>query len=77
MTFKESGKWSMIACTNGSMSTLGMDFIIDTVQKPNSQNRGFSWYIQKSILPEDYEHDRIEPLWKNPRKIEAKPNIEK
>jgi len=77
MTFKASGKWSMIACTNGSMSTLGMDFILDTLQKPNNQNRGFSWYVQKSILPVDYEHNRIKPLWKNPSKSEAKSNIEK
>jgi len=76
MTFKESSEWSMIACTNGQISTLSIDYIIDSLStpkiqnrstSPNTQNRGFSWYVQRSYLPVGYKHNKIEPLWKNPR----------
>jgi len=62
MTFKENGKWSMIACTNGQMSTLGIEFIIDSLLQPNIQHRGFSWYAQKSFLTTEYAHNKIKPL---------------
>lgn len=76
ITFKESSEWSMIACTNGQISTLGIDYIIDSLSttkiqnrstSPNTHNRGFSWYVQRSYLPDGYKHKHIEPLWKNPR----------
>ena len=81
MTFKESSEWSVIACTNGQISTIGIDYIIDSLSTPrtqnrstssNTQNRGFSWYVQRSYLPKGYKHNKIEPLWKNPRQIENK-----
>lgn len=69
MEFSEDRKFSLIAGTNGSVSSLTIDFLIDTLKTTQSQNRGFSWYVQKvSSNSTDQESAPIEPLWKNPRK---------
>lgn len=71
MEFHEDRKFSMIASTNGSTSSLTIDFVIDTLHNTNTVNRGFSWYVQQATHMtngDQREPPPVEPLWKNPRK---------
>jgi len=65
--FHKDRKFSMIACTNGSVSSLSINFVIDTLKSPNPSNRGFSWYVQQFSNIKSGQPP-VEPLWKNPRK---------
>lgn len=71
MEFREEQKFSLIAGTNGAISTLSVDFMIDTLHTTQTNYRGFSWYVQsvRGLRNKDTgEHPPVEPLWKNPRR---------
>ena len=72
MKFHEDRKFSMIACTNGTASSLSIDFKIDSLRTSNPSRRGFYWYVQQGNLKDNSQFKGkemlVEPLWKNPRK---------
>lgn len=71
MEFHENRKFSMIASTNGSVSSLSIDFLIDSLKTTQTGHRGFSWYVQQVgsvAIEDDQAKPPVEPLWKNPRK---------
>lgn len=67
---KPQGQFNWIIGTNGTMSSLSVDFIIDSLHQASISHRGFYWYVNTPISKDKYNKLKKqfpEPLWKNPR----------
>lgn len=68
---KAQNKFNWIIGTNGTMSGLSIDYIIDSLHTPRITHRGFYWYVNTPISKQAYDelsNEYPEALWKNPRR---------